>query len=355
MYDPNGDGGDYIPPQSGQTDGPQPPAPQQESHDPYGDYNGGSPPDAPLQAGYGWEWTGSRWVQVSGRGLGYQAAPKAASGNSGGGNNTTSQSSSVGGKISGVPSVYSGGQSPIGGSVPTLQDAITAGKSLPQLPAFSPYANFQAPQAVGVDQRNSILNAVLNKPQVLDQNTQDAMYEQQKEQQNALAQQFKQQAGQAGAGRGFSSTGGYQAAATNQANSELGRGLMAARRDISVQAAQLNRQSEIAAVQLQEALAQGDFERAAQAHQLQTQTQDLFNQLQIKAAEFDRANTALAAQTQMAGRQQQLGEQMSAFNQYMQQKQMDETIRQFNAQMGLDWSKFGWGQQFDTASLFPQG
>lgn len=60
------------------------------SSDPYQNWNGGSPVDAPLQAGYGWEWQGpqdpiwntatndwdrGRWTQVEGRGIGYQAAP----------------------------------------------------------------------------------------------------------------------------------------------------------------------------------------------------------------------------------------------------------------------------------------
>lgn len=60
--------------------------------DPYQNYNGGSPVDAPLQPGHGWEWSGpigtsetqplwnsgpnnweyGRWNQVAGRGLGYQ-------------------------------------------------------------------------------------------------------------------------------------------------------------------------------------------------------------------------------------------------------------------------------------------
>lgn len=57
---------------------PQPPAPQQSApapspYDPFTDYNNGSPVDAPLSSGHGWEWGGGRWNQVAGRGIGFKA------------------------------------------------------------------------------------------------------------------------------------------------------------------------------------------------------------------------------------------------------------------------------------------
>jgi hypothetical protein len=71
------------------------------STDPYSNYNGGSPVDAPLKPGHGWEWGGTwstdgspvfnsetgnwdvgKWSQVAGKGIGYQAAT-----NTGGGGN----------------------------------------------------------------------------------------------------------------------------------------------------------------------------------------------------------------------------------------------------------------------------
>ena len=70
--------------------------------DPYQNWNNGSPVDAPLQAGYGWEWSGAqtnhprpwepvfnsesgnwdygRWNQVAGRGIGYAAPSTGGSG-----------------------------------------------------------------------------------------------------------------------------------------------------------------------------------------------------------------------------------------------------------------------------------
>lgn len=57
-----------------------------------GNYNNGSPPDQPLQAGHGWEFDGMYWRQVQGRGLGYSApntprpsGPQPSGGGGGGG------------------------------------------------------------------------------------------------------------------------------------------------------------------------------------------------------------------------------------------------------------------------------
>lgn len=56
------------------------PAESPTASDPYADYNNGSPVDAPLNAGHGWEWGGDRWNQVQGRGLGYNAPAASAGG-----------------------------------------------------------------------------------------------------------------------------------------------------------------------------------------------------------------------------------------------------------------------------------
>lgn len=343
-------GGITYPNSQSQTQEAQAP----QSHDPYADYNGGSPPDAPLQPGHGWEWNGSRWVQVQGRGLGYQAPQQNAPPQ----NQSAPQQQSVGGQQSGVPSSYRApaptyGPSTLSGSVPTLADAIRDAKQLPAAPQIQPYAQFQAPTPVGIDQRNQILQSILNRPQVLDQTVQDQLFEQQKEMANSLAQQSRASASQQGASRGLSGGGGFQAAATADIDNQLNRTLLGNRRDIAVKAAELNRQSELAALEMQNALAQGDFARAASAHQLQLQAQAMFDEMRFKEAEFNRSNVALAASTGMAGRQQQLAEQVASFQQYLQQRQFDEMMRQFNEQMGLNWSQFGWNQQFDLASLFP--
>jgi hypothetical protein len=67
------------PPDQGQVSGP---VSGGGGNDPYHDYNGGSPPDAPLQAGRGWVWEDKTWRQAEGKGLGYNApaAPRPSGG-----------------------------------------------------------------------------------------------------------------------------------------------------------------------------------------------------------------------------------------------------------------------------------
>ncbi len=79
----------------------------------------------------------------------------------------------------------------------------------------------------------------------------------------------------------------------------------------------------------------------------------MYDELRFKAAEFDRANVALSAQVGMAGRQQQMAEQVSSFQQYIEQLKFEEMMRQFNEQIGLDYGKFGWNQQMDLMNKFP--
>jgi hypothetical protein len=368
MYNPDEDRnpGDYVPPPAGQSD--ETPSNHTAERQVNPRWNGGSPPASALPTGpdgkttHGWVWTGSdeydpngNWTQVQGKGIGFGnynvgGGPPKTGGNTNTGGTTSRPGGGTSG-LAGVPQSYNG-QSMFSGSVPTLDDAIRESKKLAPAPTISPYAQFQAPQAVGLDQRNQIMQAVLNKPQVMDQRTQDQLFEQQKELQNSLAQQSRERAAQTGAGRGLQSNGGYAAATNAQIEGDFGRNLLQSQRDIAVKAADLNRQSELAAVQMQEALSQGDFNRAAQAYQVQLQAQNLYDELRFKAAEFDRGNVALAAQNLMAGRQQNMAEGVASFQQYLAQRQMEEQMRQFNEQMGLNWSKFGWDQIIGATGQF---
>ncbi len=372
-YDPNnpspedlypGGGGDYIPGPANQInvieDPPKPisnfaaPLPDDpRPDDPYTNYNNGSPPDAPLEEDHGWVWTGSRWIQTKGGGKGWspKSTPKTTP------NPQPTPTSSTGtttSGISGVPQAWSVNSSTLGGSVPTLADAIRDSKQLGGAPSVSPYAQFAPSQAPGVALRNQLVEAILNRPQVMDQKFQDQLFEQQKESQMALANQARQRAAQQGASRGMSGAGGYQAAAMGSIDEGFMNTLLAGKRDIATQAAKVNRESELAAIQMQEAVAQGDFVRANAAYETQLKAQNLYDELRFKAAEFDRANVALAAQTAMAGRQQQLGEQVASFSQYIEKLKFDELMRQFNEQMGLDYGKFGWQQQMDLVNRFPR-
>ncbi len=347
---PDGQHPGGVTPPTGQA--PAAPVNNDPETDPHTHWNNGSPPNLPLQAGHGWEWNGSSWTQVAGRGLGY-SAPAAAPAPSGGGGSAPAPSSG-GGSVSGVPTAWNVKSSQLGGSVPTLADAIRDSKQLQQAPTVNPYAVFQPPTSVGLDGRNNIINSIMAKPQVMDQQFQDQLFEQQKEQQSQLAAQAKGRISQQGAGRGLSATGGYQAGAMGQVEGDFMNQLLAGRRDVSVKAAEANRASEHAAVQMQEAIAQGDYVRAHSAYETQLKASALYDEMRFKAAEFDRANVALSAQVGMAGRQQQMAEQVSSFQQYIEKAKFEEMMRQFNEQIGLDYGKFGWNQQMDILGNFPK-
>ena len=230
----------------------------------------------------------------------------------------------------------------------------TKPSQLQKAPEVKPYAPFTPVAPHGQEGRNRILDAILAKPQTMDQQFQDQLFEQQKEQQAGLAGHARARAGQVGAGRGFGSGGGFAAAALGEVEGNFQNELLKSRRDITTKAADVNRQNEIAAINLQEAVAQGDFVRANAAYETQLKAQTTYDDLRLKAAEFDRANIALTAQTMMSGRQQQLAEQQTSFQQYLDQLKFDEMMRQFNEQMALDYGKFGWQQQNDLASYFPK-
>jgi hypothetical protein len=231
---------------------------------------------------------------------------------------------------------------------------MESAKQLKAAPTVNPYDTFTAPQEVGKVERDRLIQSILGNPQTMGQTQQDQLFEQQKEQQLQMGQQAKERLGQATAGRGLSAGGGAQQAGAVKLESGFIDSLMSGRRDISVKAADINRQNELAAVEMSNAVNSGDFARAQAAYETQLNAKKAYDELRFRAAEFDRSNIALAAQTDMASRQQQGTEAMASFQQYMDQLKFDEMMRQFNEQTALDYSKFGWDQQVDFSNMFPR-
>lgn len=266
------------------------------------------------------------------------------------------------GGIAGVPSsygasapraAYSGPVMPTG-PVPTLASAMESAKQLKAAPTVNPYESFTAPQEVGKAERDRLIQSILGNPQTMGQTQQDQLFEQQKEQQRQMGEQARNRLSQSTAGRGLSAGGGAQLAGEVKLESGFIDALMAGRRDISVKATEINRQNELAAIEMSNAVNSGDFARAQSAYETQLNAKKAYDELRFRAAEFDRSNVALAAQTDMASRQQQGTEAMASFQQYMDQLKFDELMRQFNEQTALNYSKFGWDQQMDFANMFPR-
>lgn len=349
-------------------------------------WNGGSPPATPLPTGpdgkttHGWIWTGSdpydpngQWAQTPGGGMGFgqynvgytppppTTTPKPSP--------TPTPTPTPTPRPSGVPQTYgtysaapratgavaaAPAASPIAGSIPTLAEAAAQAKQLfGSAPEILKPGTFTAPPPVGLEDRNKIIQAILAQPDVMGQTFQDQLFEQQKEQQAQLAEQARARLSQATAARGLSAAGGQEL--LGQAGVEEGfiNSLLSARRDVSMKAAEANRASRTAAVEMADAVTQGDFARAQAAYQTQLQANQIYNQLQMQAAELERGNVALVAQNLLAQREMALGEQGQSFDQYLRQLQLNEMIRQFNEQLALDYGKFGWTQQMGVASLFP--
>lgn len=327
-------------------------------------WNGGSPPAIQLKPNHGWEFDRNAvaWKQVEGRGIGWSATaggPPRTPGPSG--PKPAAPYTGPSGGIPGVPSsyaaaapraAYSGPAMPTG-PVPTLASAMESAKQLKSAPTVNPYEAFAAPQEVGKAERDRLIQSILGNPQTMGQTQQDQLFEQQKEQQRQMGEQARNRLSQSTAGRGLSAGGGAQLAGEVKLESGFIDALMAGRRDISVKATEINRQNELAAIEMSNAVNSGDFARAQSAYETQLNAKKAYDELRFRAAEFDRSNVALAAQTDMASRQQQGTEAMASFQQYMDQLKFDELMRQFNEQMALDYGKFGWTQQMNLANLFP--
>ena len=343
-------------------------------------WNGGSPPATALPVGgdgkttAGWTWTGTdeydpngNWEVTPGKGMGFGQynvgyKPPSTGGTTTGGGSTTPPRTTTSG-VAGVPPVYANsgaaaptvGKSTIGGTVPTLADAVAQAKQyLPATPEVTKPGSFQPPTPDWVEDRNRVVKAILGQPEVMGQSFQDALFEQQKEQQAQLAAQSRARLSQTTAARGLSAAGGQEL--LGQAGVEEGfiNNLLAARRDVSTKAAEVNRASSLAAVEMADAVQQGDFARAQAAYETQLKANQIYDQLRMQAAELERSNVALAAQNLLAQREMQLGEQGQSFDQYLRQLQQNEIIRQFNEQMALNYGKFGWEQQVGLAGLFPR-
>jgi len=407
------------------------------------------------KATHGWVWTGvagswggkeydpnGTWEIRQGTGLGYgqynvgytppgpspspSPSPRPSPGPSPG---PSPRSSVAGGTpqsgLPGVPPSYASAparvsaQSPIGGAVPTFADAQAAARAylpaMPAVPAPTSYTAstvaaptpipapaitappaFTPPDFASAAERNKVVQAILAAPDVMDQNFQDALFEQQKEQQLQLADQARARLSQATTARGLSAVGGQELFDQAGIEENFIGNLVAARRDVALRAADANRASRLAAVEMANAVQQGDFARAQAAYQtqlqanqsyqqLQAQSQQFYDQINLQAqqeyqrqqqqaqqfydqinlqaqqeyqrqlmqrAEQERATQALAYQQLLAQREMQRSEQGQSFDQYLRQLQMDEMIRQFNEQMAYNYGRFGWEQQQDIANRF---
>lgn len=189
---------------------------------------------------------------------------------------------------------------------------------------------FQAPEQVAQAERNRVLQAIMGSPDVFGAQQQQQLFEQQKEQQTAFAEQARQRLSQQMASRGLSARGGAELFGQAGIEENLLSGLLGAQRDIALQTAEQNRAARLAAIQAVTGAQQADLGMATQAYQTG-----------LQGAQANRAaqERALELGAQMAGQQFTQGLQGYQANlaaQAQQEEQQRQLLSQlFNMQTGL--------------------
>jgi hypothetical protein len=210
-----------------------------------------------------------------------------------------------------------------------------------------------------MQQQQQLMQSILGSGGSMNQNVQDSMFEQQKEQANSMAQQLGMRAGQGAAGRGFGPNGNANQGAQSQINDTLAQQLMGGRRDISVQAAQTNRQDQLNALNQSMGLDDQAFNQGMGQNQ-QAYGQNMGNaQFQYQQMQNDRGSQLqewLAQRTdQLENRGMRNQEQqfLQSFLESQRQfnNQFGENQRQFNANLGENSRQYNGQMGFNYTNM----
>jgi hypothetical protein len=208
-------------------------------------------------------------------------------------------------------------------------------------------------------QKQTLLQNLLANPQSLNQTWQDQMFEKQKDDANAFAQQMGLQNQQHFASSGRDMNSQFAQGQQQDVQNELMRQLLSGRRDIATQAALQNRQDELNALNMAEQVQSGDVNRAGNIYQntlagQQAKAQDaqfaaqfgLNKEQAISGNKRDNYNSYLAGKN-LQGQENARGEQyrQSAFGlsqqslQNAKQSALQEWLAQNNSDLG--WANYG--------------
>jgi hypothetical protein len=182
----------------------------------------------------------------------------------------------------------------------------------------------------GQADRNRIMSAILQQPETMGPTQQAQLFEQQKELLNAQRTQQLAQLQQSMAERGI--RGGAYTAGQAGINQNFTSDLLAAQRDIAVKAAQQNRADQLAAIEMQNAMAQGDYGRMMQVYQANQQERANTENFLRQAAEMNQAGT-------LAYNQQRLAQAAAQQNEIMDFYRFLELQRQALSNYGLTGSQ----------------
>lgn len=181
-------------------------------------------------------------------------------------------------------------------------------------------------QGVGEADRNRLMQAILQSPETMGATQQAQLFEQQKELLNAQRAQQQAQLSQNLLQRGLSSAGGAFQAGQGDVNQQFNTQLLQAQRDIAIRAAQQNRQDQLAALQMQEAMAQGDYQKMMGIYQANQQERQNVENFLRQAQEVTQAGQLGYNPQRLAQAMAQQGEIMDFYNFLERQRQFENTL-----------------------------
>lgn len=180
-------------------------------------------------------------------------------------------------------------------------------------------------------QQQSIMNAILGDGGPMNQQVQDSMFEQQKEQANAMAKQFGLMNQQKAASSGFGYGNSQQRAGEQDMQNNLMQQLLGGRRDIATQAAQVNRADRYNALQQSMGLDQQGYQQ--QMGDRNAQLQEWLAQRQNQLENRRTSNQEEQFRRSLELEFQRFMESQRQFNQ-----NFGENQRQFNNQLGFNYT-----------------
>lgn len=227
----------------------------------------------------------------------------------------------------GTPGPGGGGGGTGPGGLPT-PERMTMPTPTPPVPYGSTYQSQMADWGGGYGQedRNRIMSAILQQPETMGPTQQAQLFEQQKELLNQQRTQQEAQLGQSLAARGLSGVGGTALAGQIMAGQDFQTQLLQSQRDIAVKAAQQNRADQLAAIEMQNAMAQGDYTRMMQVYQANQQERANTENFLRQAAELTQQGQLQINAQQLAAAVAQQREMMDFYQFLENQRQVQNDL-----------------------------
>jgi hypothetical protein len=184
----------------------------------------------------------------------------------------------------------------------------------------------QAQSPVGEAERNRLMLSILNAPETMGETQQAQLFEQQKELLAAQRQQQEARLSQTLTARGLSRLGGTALAGDLLAGQDFSTQLLQAQRDIATKAAQQNRADQLAALQMQDAMAQGDAQRMMAIYEANQRERTNTENFLRQAAELRQQSLLQSNAQRLAAEGAQAEEWLNFYNFLEKQRQFQQLL-----------------------------